>query len=527
MGVFDFLSRNTRPSEEITNTKAVDNVKVAVGATMERDETQIQSFTNSNITFRGTLTGFDYDSILRDKQNNIVKLYQLVDYYADKDPIIHGILHHVFVPFSTCSNWYLTGTKKKTVDMYEKYYKKIRLTEKLDSIFLEYWKYGNVFIYLLNGNIITLPVHKCKIGNVTLNGKPIVDYDCQSIIYEWKQKGYDVKEGWIKDNNLQVYFRGYPPEIMLALNEGHQYAQLNPLNTFVMQSSKQGWQRYAIPFIASCLSALAKKELISTYEDSLLNLGIRSFVHVKYGDEKRGADILPDIGQLTSVRKLFHAGMSGFPLVVTNQLAKAEVIQPDLDDMFQWDKYKEVNADILSAGGISGIIVSGQGDGDSTFATAQISMQTAEARINAARNEFCDMMNRLNEQLSFYIEGTYNLKNPPQFNFMPLDMSGKKALREACNDLWEKGVISTRTMMETNGYSIDIEKEKKEEEKKQKIDDVFIPRDVVTTNMTKPEESSDKDGVGRKELDNDQRKSDPENAIRGKMPKPSSPEGSL
>lgn len=81
---------------------------------------------------------------------------------------------------------------------------------------------------------------------------------------------------------------------------------------------KESWQRYAIPFIASCLGALAKKELISTYEDAVLNLGIRSFVHVTYGDTTKGADILPGAIELGQVRSLFQKGMSGFPLVVTN-----------------------------------------------------------------------------------------------------------------------------------------------------------------------------------------------------------------
>lgn len=161
-------------------------------------------------------------------------------------------------------------------------------------------------------------MHKCKIGNIALNGKPIVDFDCSSILNEWKAKNYTIVENWIEDNNLQAYFQGFPEEVVEAINKGRQYAQLNPDNCFPFQMPKESWQRYAIPFIASCLGALAKKELISTYEDAVLNLGIRSFVHVTYGDEKQGADILPGAMELAQVRNLFQKGMSGFPLVVTN-----------------------------------------------------------------------------------------------------------------------------------------------------------------------------------------------------------------
>lgn len=517
MGLFDRFFRRT------TAAAASQPVKkdVFVGASRERDEQVIQSFSNSNITFSGELSGYDYGSILRNKQDNIQSLYQIADYYSDADPIIRGIIKHVYVPFSTCSPWYLTGAKKKTYALYEEQYRKMRLREKIEGIMLEIWKYSNVCVYLMDGNIITLPVNKWKIGNITLNGQPIVDFDCQSILNEWRSKSYAVKENWIKDNQLETYFKGYPEEIQQALNRGDQYAQLNPENTFVFQTAKESWQRYAIPFIASCLAALAKKELISKYEDATLNLAIRSFVHVRYGDEKQNADILPDEAELRQVRKLFTQGMSGFPLVTTNYLAKADVVQPDLNDLFQWDKYKQVNNDILSAGGVSGVIVSGISEDGSTFASAQVSMETVEARINAVRDEFCEMMTQINARLIEYMDGTYNLKDVPEFRFAPLSMEGKKALREKCGELWQNGVVSTQTMMETNGYSIDREKERREQELKDGTDKTFAPR------ATKAATSNSDQKQGRPELDDSERTSDPDAAQRGKQPKPSSPEGSM
>ena len=514
MGFFDrFFKRTTT-----TVASRPEKQDVFVGASRERDETTIQSFSNSNITFSGELSGYDYTAILRNKQDNIVSLYQLADYYSDADPIIRGIIKHVYVPFSTCSPWYLTKAKKKTYALYEEQYKKMHLREKIDGIMLEFWKYNNVCCYLYNGNLITLPVNRWKIGNVTLNGQPIVDFDCQSILNEWKAKSYQVKENWIKDNDLEAYFKGYPEEIQESLNRGDQFAQLNPENTFVLQGSKESWQRYAIPFIAACLSPLAKKELISKYEDATLNLAIRSFVHVRYGDEKRNSDILPDEAELRQVRKLFQQGMSGFPLVTTNYLAKAEVIQPDLNDLFQWDKYKQVNNDILSAGGVSGVIVSGISEDGSTFASAQVSMETVEARINAARDEFCDMMTQINARLTEEIQGTYNLKDVPEFHFAPLSMEGKKALREKCNELWQNGVVSTQTMMETNGYSIDVEKERREKEASDGTDKTLALRNQTA----QPTQNQ-----GRPELDDSERTSDPDAAQRGKQPKPSNPEGSM
>jgi len=527
MGLFDsFRSRRKvpevpKPSEPKQN--------VAVGAKESAGEEHIQTFSNSSITFSSGLSDYDFDAILRDKQKNIVTLYQLADYYSDADAIVHGILHHIYKPYTLASGWNLVGANEKTYKIYEEYYRQIHLREKLESIVLEYWKYGNVFVYVMDGVPITLPVHRCKIGNVALNGDPVVDFDCQAIYNEWRQKNYAVTQNWIKDNNLEIYFKGYPPEVQKALNEGKQYAQLNPEYCKVLQGPKEGWQRYAIPFIASCLYALSKKELISKYESSVLNLGIRSFVHITYGDPKN--DILPDSTQLGEVRRIFSKAMSGFPLAVTNQLASADVVQPKLDDLFQWDKYRDVNNDILSAGGVSGMLVTGVSEDGSTFASAQVSMETVAARIEAARDEICDLMNKINEciQETLSVHHVYNVSTVPQFVFKPLDMNGRKALRESCEELWNKGLVSTKTLMETNGYSLDREKTQREKEASDGTDNVMVPRDEKRSSSQETDTNHDSVEVetrGRDTMTDDERSSEPDAARRGAQPKPSNPDGS-
>ena len=524
MGFLD-LFRRQKPAEAAANQLPANDRKgkTVTGAKDDEDRTDYQSFSNSNITFNGNLVGYDYDAILRDKQRNIVNLYKLSDYYCDADPVVRGIVRHVYVPYTIGSPWNLVGTNDKTNKIYEEFYKQIRLREKLESIAVEYWKYSNVFVYIFHGVPITLPVHLCKIGNTMLNGEPIVDFDCQTILNEWRQKSYTVRENWIKDNNLQQYFAGYPDEVFEALNKGAQYAQLNPKYTKVLQCPKEGWMRYAIPFIAACLPALAKKELISKYENAILNLGIRSFVHVTYGDKQKGRDILPDITELKDVRNVFSNAMSKFPLAVTNQLAEANVIQPKLDDLFQFDKYRDVNKDILSAGGISGIIVNGVSEDGSTFASAQVSMQTASMRIDAARDEICELMNKINVciQEELAITHKYNVNQVPSFKFMPLDMDGRKALRDVCKELWTQGLVSTKTMMETQGYSLEKEKAQRAKESADGTDETMQPRALAGQTS-----ANDSDG-GRPEMTDEERNSDPDASERGKQPKPSNPEGSM
>lgn len=229
-----------------------------------------------------------------------------------------------------------------------------------------------------------------------------------------------------------------------------------------------------------------------------------------YGDPSGDRDLLPDSGQLRQVRQIFSNAMSGYPLAVTNNWVKADIKQADTKFLFEWNKYKEVNDEILSAGGISGIIVSGVSDDGSTFASAQVSMQTAATRIQEARKAFCEMMDKLNHRMmeDMKIEGRRNFKDVPSFRFMPLDMQGVKSLQNTCETLWKYGLVSDETMLNTHGYSLTQEKELRMKEIKDGVDNILAPRETQRENAL-----TDRNGeIGRPQLTDDERTSDPENA---------------
>ena len=441
----------------------------------------------------------------------------------DADPIYRGIIKEVYTPFSIADDFRLVGANEKVKRKYLEYYERIQLRKKMANIFLQYYKYANVYVYLMNdGNIIDLPVHYVRIANVAVNGEPVLEINCRAIQNDYRPEGSRALKDYIADEDLELRLSGFPPEVAKGIREGKEYVQLNPANTFVMQDLKEGWMRYAIPMIATCLKPFAKKELISRYEDALINLGARSFVHVRYGDPKN--EVLPDRAALMSVQQLFRSAMTGSALAVTNNWCNAEVIQPKTDDMFEYDKYKGVNADILSAGGISGIIVSGRSEDGSTFASAQVSMQTAAMRIRQAKDQFCEMMNKINRRLNDFSPAMPHSATDqiPRFTFPPVDLAGSKAFQETCLKLWEKGVVSHETLLQTHGYDMRQEVERRQKEERDGTNDTLEYR------TSKASTESTEDGkIGRPEKDDSERTSDPAKSMTGKQPKPSNPEGSL
>ena len=407
------------------------------------------------------------------------------------------------------------------------YYSRINLSEKWRSIALQYFKYANCFIYLFDGNIITLPPHKCKITNMSLNGDALVDFNIESITQSLSsgQDGSDKK--FYDDSKLESIIKGYPPEVGEGIKAGKTWVQLNPENTFVLQSHKEDWMKYAIPMIAACLPSLAKKALISTYEDATLNLGTRGFVHVKYGESKREGASLPSRPELNSVRRLFSQGMSGYPLVVTNHLSEAQFVQSDMNDLFQWNKYKEPHEGILSAGGVSGIIVSGISQDGSTFASAQVSMKTVSVRIQQCMDAFAEVMNKINMRVNGDEKGVSKTRTSsvPTFHFKPLELDGRKDLEKTCMALWKEGVLSHETLLNTMGYNMEDEVLRRTREDKAGIYKILTPNNGKEDMSQDASDGSGEETRGRKELDDSERQSDPEASTRGKQPKPSNPEG--
>lgn len=62
------------------------------------------TYDNGRITFTGSLKGYDYEAILKDKQKHIYDIYKLADYFVDRDPIFQGMVKNVYTPFSV-SDW--------------------------------------------------------------------------------------------------------------------------------------------------------------------------------------------------------------------------------------------------------------------------------------------------------------------------------------------------------------------------------------------------------------------------------------
>lgn len=289
--------------------------------------------------------------------------------------------------------------------------------------------------------------------------------------------------------------------------------------------------KYAVPFIAACLKALARKELLVNYEESLLNVAARPFIHVKYGDPNN--IVLPDRGALTQVDTIFKRAMggNGTPVATTNNWAETEIVNLDLGDFYQWDIYDAVNREILSAGGISGLMVTGQAGTGSSFSTAQVSTRVAALRIQHARRNFEEIMNRINTKLN---KGDSSLAHStpdsvPKFVFDEIDLENSKEFQKDCLTLYKQGVVSAETLVRSHNIDYSEEVERKKREMSSGEAELMQPYEKKTESSETENNSNKSDDtvtIGRPTLDDSERNSDPASSQTGRAPKPSNPEGS-
>lgn len=497
MGLFDRFTRRTRTAEPTT---AVATPELAIAADSNALDIT-QTFNDKGITFTGSLTGYNYDGILRDKQRNINTLYELADYWVDADPLFRGSIREVYVPFSMLENWRLIGGTEQTRQKYKEYFDRIGLDDKLESMFYQAYLNANVYISVQpDGDIVTLPPHLCRIGNVRMNRRPVVEFNCRSVRDDLRRMGQKAYKKFIEDDDLDKRLSGFPPEVAAGLKQGVDWVQLNPATTFVWQDIHPDWQRYAIPMVAACLRPFAKKSLISNWEDSLLNLAARGFVHVTYGSPEH--QVIPDAKALTRIGNTFAKAMTASgnaALAVTNNFAKAEVIQPQSDKLFDSDKYASVNSEILSACGISGVVVSGL-DNAATFGSSQISTKMVAMRIEETKRRMADLINDI---INVGLNGTKNglprsnSNKLPTFIFPVTDLTNNTSFQDKCFELWKEGVLSYETMLTAKGFDYEEERERKEAETKENVQTmIFVKPGEIPGGEEQTSDSTDSDGDG-------------------------------
>ncbi|MBK5239807.1 hypothetical protein [Clostridium sp.] len=491
-------SKQTKqPDKPLEYSLGVDMKSVGTGNGV------VSVYSNDNYTARGNIKGYDVDRILMNKQDNMNLIYDLMNFFVDADSIFNSVIKNVLTPFSVASGWKLQGSSEKTKDKYKLYFKQIGLNSLMKNIFYDLYLYGQCYLYDRGGFIQVLPPKRVRVASISVSGQPILEY----CISEYSNRYVVAKEGFM--DTIKEQYKGYPPEILEQLQSKGgtfvsgqgQYVQLDPENTYTIQVEKSMYEKYAIPLGVSCLKSFSKKTLISEYENSLLSIGAKSFLHVKVGDKDIVKTI--DTGVLTDVGNIFKQAINGFPLAITAWNVDANYISVDTKGMFDKSKYNEVNNEILSGCGISPIVATGDSS-SSNFASASINVGTTEKRISQNQNSVVEFIEWLMQKRSY--EYRIALNKLPVFEFNAVDLQNDTKFKDTVVAIYQQGLISHETTIETLGFDYAQEKARREAENKNKVEEVFkLPPNANTSSSAdnkggapeKPGANKDKSATGK------------------------------
>ena len=138
-------------------------------------------------------------------------------------------------------------------------------------------------------------------------------------------------------------------------------------------------------------------------------------------------------------------------------------------------------------------------------------------------------MNKINARLNGNGLTRSASSNIPNFTFPPVDLADNQKFQEVCRTLWEKGTVSTTTMLEAHGYDANQEVERKRSETSNGVQEYLnvtsAPQTTANSGASSVESTEENEG-GRPTLSDNERSSDPANSATGAQPKPSRPEGS-
>ena len=450
-------------------------------------------------------------SILRDPQNwtNFKRLLQICDYYINYDSMCSGAIKNILIPFSQAS-YRLVGGNQKNRKFYQDWLELNNFEDIQKGLANDYHKYGQGYIYLYDdGTLQVLPPFRCYIESMLVDGEPVVAFE---IDRSREMSKTDM-------TTIERQYAGYPKEIIDAASSGGgQFAQLKLGNVFSVSGAKAYWEKYSLPIVTSALPWLVQKEELNATLINEMSDMQRSFLEVRVGDKETRPK--PNMNEFRDVAKSYQSAVSGkgTNLAVVAWNVNSEWKKVDTKETLKSlnDAMSYVNWNILSALSMSPILAAGDAapnkSSSSSFSTTQAAVAIVNKRINSFLIDFEKMMNKIIKKIA--INNNLNIKSLPRLVFDRIDINNEGAISDELFSLYDKGLLSRKTLLEHTSLDFDQELELKQQELKDGYNNIFTPPPTAYNT------SGNTDGAPVKDVDD--RKTDPEEIEdKNNTPRPS------
>lgn len=354
---------------------------------------------------------------------------------------------------------YLKGGTKRSKTFFEEYFKSINIHKLQDEFFLEYYRSGNVFMYIHEGQISTENMKRLKknfglilsaIGNKIPVKFEILDPSCiqsdgnisfANNYYKKSISGYELSRlRNPKTEQDRMVLESLPEEIKNEIKKGKSgtfqdsstvFMDLEEEKVVAIFNKKQPYEPFAVPMCWPVLRDINAKEELKKMDMATARNVQQMVLLITMGAELKDGTVTTDMEYMSQMRDLFK-NQSVNKVLVSDYTTKAEFVVPKIEDILTESKYKILNEDI--ANGLNSILAGGE-----KFSNQSIKVKVFLERLKQGREVFkreflIPQIKNISKKLGF--------RKYPEPYFQEVDFKDEVQMNRVYTRLIELGVLT-------------------------------------------------------------------------------------
>lgn len=246
---------------------------------------------------------------------------------------------------------------------------------------------------------------------------------------------------------------------------------LNPENTWMGSLTKATYERWARVRMKSVFPILDMKHQLREMDRAFLLGGINFIVLVKKGTE---AHPVQKASEVTAVANQMKTQAKS-SVIVSDHRLEIEIITPDLENILNPGKYSVLD-DRIRLRLLGGLAPPADtGNRESQITLAKIVALGIENRRHMIKRDIEAAVLRATSD-----RNNDEFDDNPSIEYLPrrLDMLFDPQVATELQSIRDRGELSRQTFLEEFMFDLGLEKKRREQEKEQKLDDIFKPVQV-------------------------------------------------
>ncbi|WP_336786944.1 hypothetical protein [Paenibacillus sp. MMO-177] len=431
-----------------------NNYKFEMAGRVAESDSYSRYYAN-NYESSGSPKGFDLEAIFNDPQGNIDKIFYLGKYYYAKSGIIMRVINIIRDFGIDGIDFHYKKENEKAQKVIDDFNKRIGLKQVMRDMIFELAQSGNVAGYDRDGKRIDIyPVTKIEVSPLIVGNKPVLLYKNEMSIDDLTDS---LPKGLAKKLELT-----FPKELARGFRKGDAKIVLDVSNTFFHKVNSSRYEPYGVPFILTAFDELAHKTVLKEAERSTATGIIEKILLVQVGDK----DHKPKQPEIDFYSNLM-TGKKGSVKITVPHFVNLSWVEPKTD-IFGTDKFEQVDKDILNALGVSLTLIRGEGGGN--YSEGFIAVSGLIKTIESLREGLVPIVREwhVKELERNGISEEYC----PDTVLKPIEID-KSAKIELLQYLFQNAGLPYEVLYKESGYDYDVVKLIRENENKDKVEDIF------------------------------------------------------